>query len=88
MNLYHLTQSVHQDYDTFDSCVVAAKSEQEAVKIHPGYSKKELEEHLDEGYSYYYNEWASPSEVTATLIGKAAPNLKAGEVICASYNAG
>jgi len=35
MNLYLLTQTVNNNYDTFDSAVVAAETEKEALRIHP-----------------------------------------------------
>ena len=35
MNLYLLTQDVNMDWDTYDSVIVCAESEEEAVKIHP-----------------------------------------------------
>ena len=38
MNLYLLTQNDATGYDTYDSCVVAAESEQAARGTHPGYT--------------------------------------------------
>ena len=35
MNLYLISQSVNNEYDTYDSAVVAAESEEDATKIHP-----------------------------------------------------
>ena len=35
MNIYKLSQTINNDYDTFDSCIVIAKNEEEAVKVHP-----------------------------------------------------
>jgi hypothetical protein len=35
MNIYLLTQSVNNDYDTYDSAVVSAESEDEARLMHP-----------------------------------------------------
>ena len=40
MNLYLLTQSDQRSYDTYDSCVVAAESEQAARGTHPGFTKE------------------------------------------------
>lgn len=40
MNLYLIWQDENNDYDTYDSAIVCAKSGDEAVKIHPsGYQK-------------------------------------------------
>jgi len=35
MKLFLLKQDIVNDYDTYDSCVVAAENEEEARKIHP-----------------------------------------------------
>ena len=35
MNLYLLTQDTNNDYDTYDSCVVASETEEEAQLMHP-----------------------------------------------------
>jgi hypothetical protein len=76
MNLYLLSQTEHDDYDTYDSCVVAAENAEDARKIHPSPG----------GYTSYT--WASdPKNVTVKLIGVAALGVKAG-VVLASFNAG
>jgi hypothetical protein len=78
MKLWLLSQTENTGYDTFDSCVVAAETEDEAKKIHPA-------EGLHK--TWYYNEWAtSPDSVLAKLIGEAIPETKCG-VILTSYNA-
>lgn len=80
MNLYLLSQDINNDYDTFDSVVVAAKSEDEARNINPscnGWGKQML-----------YTGWcARPDQVEVKLIGKAVKGTEAG-VILASFNAG
>lgn len=35
MNLYKLTQSLNSGYDTYDSVIVAAENEHNAIRIHP-----------------------------------------------------
>jgi hypothetical protein len=77
MNLYLLSQTENRGYDTFDSCVVCAPNEEQAKTIHP---RGDLNYVSGRG-------WASPDNVTATLIGVADPSVKAGVVI-ASFNAG
>jgi hypothetical protein len=78
MNLYRISQSENFDYDTYDSAVVAAETEQEARSIHPGSGKWGSEFHT----------WASsPEVVKVELIGTADPSIELG-VICASFNAG
>ncbi len=80
MNLYHISQTQHGGYETYDSAVVAAETEQQARQTHPSqYGKFE-----ETGY----NDWASsPDKVTVRLIGVAVADTPAG-VICASFNAG
>lgn len=82
MNLYKLSQSDRIDYDTYDSCVVASESEDEARKIHPG------DYPLEEDGRWVSRPWAKkPENVTVELIGIATPGTEEG-VICASFNAG
>jgi len=81
MNLYHISQTIRDGYDTYDSAVVAAPNEETAKTIHP------------DGETLYpwidtYNTWCqSPNQVSVKLIGVAAPNIQQGVVI-ASFNAG
>ena len=82
MNLYLLTQEVNNGYDTYDSCVVAAESIEDAVKIPPGSSLYSTPE------EYVIECWAKPEHVTVRLIGIAAEDVQAGDVICASFKAG
>jgi hypothetical protein len=79
MNIYLLQQKVNTGYDTYDSCVVAAESADDARTIQP----RELHFEPDDSFS----EWASPEHVTVTFLGRADWSLKRG-VICASFNAG
>lgn len=81
MNLYLLTQSKCRGYDTYDSCVVAAESEDKAVLMHPDGG-------LITNRNYYSAVWPKDSShVEATLIGKAIKGTTA-QVILASFNAG
>ena len=79
MNLYLISQSENDGYDTYDSAVVAAESEEEAVQIHPGPSPK---------WGQGYSNWASsPEKVKCELIGVAIEGTEAGELL-SSFNAG
>ena len=83
MKLYLISQSENNNYDTYDSAVVAAPDEEAATRIHPGTEKE-----FEEGQKAEFNEWCSgPSEVTAEYIGEAKEGTEQG-VILASYNAG
>lgn len=78
MKLYLLSQDANNDYDTYDSCVVAAESEEDARLITPNY----------DGFKDGWSSWVrSPDQVEVQYIGEAAEGAKAG-VVCASFNAG
>jgi hypothetical protein len=81
MNIYKLT-NIDKDangYDTYDSCIVAAESEEQAKMITPDEEPFEHDK---------YRTWAyCPELVTVTLIGVATSDVKSG-VILASFNAG
>jgi hypothetical protein len=103
MNLYLLTQDEkngYDTYDTYDSAVVSAMSEEDARKVSPSpfyvwrdgpeagwYSQYSdgRAERLESDGRY---DWGLPENVTANLIGTAIEGTQAGEVICASFNAG
>lgn len=74
--LYKIWQNVNNDYDTYDSAVVAACGEDEARNIHPG---------LD---TFSNTTWSDPSDVHVELIGEAIEGIEPGGVMCASFNAG
>lgn len=71
------------EYDTYDSAVVAAYTEEEAREIHPG--RDRLKEF---GIDPDPSEWVEKEGVNAREIGVAWSGIKAGEILCASYNAG
>lgn len=97
MKLYLLEQDVNDGYDTYDSCVVAAKDETAARNTYPS----QFVTHIKDGrwmgtyskggeYEFSACDWVEYSNIDAikvTLIGNAIRGTKAG-VICASYNAG
>lgn len=73
--LYYLSQDDSRGYDTYDSCIVAAETEDEARNIHPlsGWGSRT---------------WArKPEYVKVELLGIAVPGTEPG-VILASFNAG
>ena len=98
MNLYLISQTKYDDYDTYDSAVVAAESEDDARKIHPnGY------EYIEGKWMYLssdgeYREgchispsWPTASDIKNTGCIKAeylGPTDRDRGVICASFNAG
>lgn len=80
MKLYLLSQNDNNAYDTFDSILVCAENELEAVKITPtGGVFTENQR---------YTNWAKKlSSISCVEIGEANKKQKKG-VIIASFNAG
>ena len=81
MNLYRITQIVNNDYDTYDSAIVAAESEDDARNMHPNFDFS-CPDYIPEA-TY----WAEPKDVHAEFIGVAAEGIERS-VILASFNAG
>ena len=87
MKLFLLTQRENVGYDTYDSMVVAAENEGDAVAISPNGD-------IYGDALYCWNQWdcgtawaSKPDNVTCQYIGEAAPDIKAGPIIT-SFNAG
>lgn len=100
MNLYRLSQTENDGYDTYDSAVVAAESPSDARTIYPGTSEdweyrvaggQWESRYLGGGWSAARLAWGawtkSPSSVVVEEIGIAKEGTKRG-VIIASFNAG
>ena len=81
MKLYLIWQEVNNDYDTYDSAVVAALDEEDARSINPQSINFDDWEFID------YNTWTERENVKVEYIGEAADNIERS-VICASFNAG
>ena len=96
MNIYLLTQNTVRGYDTFDSCVVIAKDEESARRIHP-YSEifDIICDSSGDFYMIYINGDKSRTDtwpervgdVRVTLLGKAVKG-SIEDVVCSSFNAG
>ncbi len=86
MNIYKISQSVNVDWDTYDSAVVYAESEEAAKLIHPsGNDCKAPSGHsIRDGA---YGCWTSEENITVELLGSAINSAEQG-VIVASFNAG
>lgn len=87
MNLYLLEQIVNTGYDTYDSTIVAANTEEEAKEIHPSVYKKDIICSDDLSIYNWAYDWCKPKDVLVTYIGTAKPGTNKG-VILSSYNAG
>lgn len=68
MNLYLISQTENNGYDSYDSAVVVAESEEAARKIHPAQS-------LVEGAEWWLDRWSkhtwceSPAQVKVEYLG-------------------
>lgn len=95
MKLWRILQSVNNNWDTYDSAVVAAETEEEARLIYPGYwndhafwSNGEWKGKAVNGniYSYGSGSWTSPDNVSVEFLADGYDG-PAGTVV-ASFNAG
>jgi len=94
MKLWLIAQDQNQNYDTYDSAIVAAETEEDAKQMNPAGGRMD-EPHspwdkncTETVWEYRYNSWCdSPEHVEVSYIGKAAPKLVAG-VVLASFNGG
>lgn len=82
MNIYKISQQVNNDYDTYDSAVVIAVSEDVAREMQPTDGSP-----YDPTEKYWCSSWAKPHDVTVEFLGLTLPGAKAG-VVVASFNAG
>lgn len=88
MNLYRLSQSTVRGYDTYDSCVVAAESEDAARRIHPSYYTGNAGPDAD-CFPRRCGTWCHMvDDVNVELIGTAVDGTEEDYVICSSFNAG
>ena len=97
MKLYLVSQIENNSYDTYDSFVVVAASQEEARNTHPGDQlawapderiTKQAQVNASVLWCDTYSTWASsPDKVEVKYIGDATPDMKPG-IICASFNAG
>ena len=84
MKIYKISQSINNEYDTYDSAIVYAKNEEEAKSIHPNGNTTPIEYWKNiEVYS-----WVNLLEhIEVEYVGE-APHIKEKGVILASFNAG
>ena len=93
--LFLVYQSENNDYDTYDSAVIAAYTADEAKEIHPNYTEDRSISELTamskmdaNDYMYELSSWAEIQHIKVDYIGIADIHIKVGEVICNSFNAG
>lgn len=102
MKIYLLERTDSGGYDTYDSCIVIAENEYDAVRTDPGGLYKWCDDKL-EWYGNYncegrpghgdryavgpYPSWADIDKIKCTTIGEAYSGMTIG-VVCSSFNAG
>lgn len=95
MNIYLISQNSNNSYDTYDSAVVSARTEDEAKKICPDSLFRWSEEFQCFTHLYHhrkmedkYGSWVNDlNQISVQLIGE-TKTYQAGQVILASFNAG
>ena len=92
MKLWLISQSFNKGYDTYDSAVVAAETEEDARKLHPNKG------HFWDGEGWCYKifngrvvpschpDWADPQHVQVEYLGETDRDIRGA--ILASFNAG
>ena len=76
MNIYLISQYENTGYNTYDTAVVIAESEETARLIHPSGGEEWIEEC-----------WADPEDVEVELLGEAIEGAHA-RVVCVSFHTG
>ena len=85
MFIYKISQKQNDNYDTYDSAVVVARSAYDARNMNPSTGDKMTEK----DWNYRHNSWCnSPDLVTVECIGASATLHVAQYVVCSSFNAG
>jgi len=82
MNLYLISQDINNDYDTYDSAVVAAESKEEARGIHPH------EDFGSDGFDIDFDDWVRPIDAYKIKVELIGTTDKKKGVILSSYRAG
>lgn len=82
MKLFLISQSENNNYDTYDSAVVAAETEEIAKAMDPSSGNPKV------FGGEYCGDWCKSLDgVNVLYLGEAAEGITQG-VICASFNAG
>jgi len=80
MKIFRLSQGENNGWDTYDSCVVCALDEKDAITIHPN-GDEFKEKDTWGGWAFHIN------RIQCEEIGEANEYQERG-VICSSFNAG
>ena len=99
MNLYLISQKLNNDYDTYDSCVVAAESAADARTISPSTFVTHITGnnwmgtyaggiHKEQEYIIDGRDWVAYTDIDKIKVEYLGKTEKERGVILASYNAG
>jgi hypothetical protein len=83
MKLWKISQTTNDDFETYDEAIVAAETEEDARRMHPGRGLYWSEREQIEGRS----DWVPVKDVKVEYIGEAKPET-IRQVIVASFKAG
>lgn len=91
MKLWLISQTYNNGYDTYDSAVVAAETEEDARETHPSADFWDGENwcylrHNGDKVLSYHSGWADPLHVQVEYLGETDRDLKGA--VLASFNAG
>ena len=84
MKLFLIEQDQNDYYDSYDSAVVVADTEESARSTNPSNGQPMKENDWTVNYSSWCN---GPEHVTVRYLGEAIDGVEPG-IVCASFNAG
>ena len=87
MKLYLISQKENNNYETYDSAVVCAESEEQARNVNPDKWKFGEDTEFMNWSKREYSWCSSPDKVTVEYIGEAKEGSTVG-VVLSSFNAG
>ena len=83
--IFLVKQGVNNDYDTYDSFVIACNDAEEARKTNP--CGVVFDSNVEYDYDFISSTWVHPDNVEVKLVG--VTDLYAeNTIICSSFNAG
>lgn len=90
--LFKISQTVNNDWDTYDSAVVVAETPEAAKTIHPDGLTSAIVKNgkfvNKAGDEVFTGTWAHPEKISVQLLGVADGSLTNRQIICASFHAG
>jgi hypothetical protein len=86
MKLWKISQKVNNDWDTYDSAVVAAETENDARYTEPTHDNDTVSEW--NGIATRWSSWCDAKDVIVEYLGETDRVIPNKTVIVASFNAG